>query len=187
MKFKLLPIILSAMMMVGCTQANSTPSVKPDEPPVVDPTEPTDPVENIKLTDATLLSYEGTNIKYCDGSATVGDVKFNWLEIGAYGNGMQMRTKDGKSSTITNENELPAAIKQIKISIHEGKAGYANEHALNFYVGDSADVDDGTIVWNTEKDITEYTLDVEVENCTYFKMVHGTTYSLYIDYIELVF
>ena len=98
-----------------------------------------------------------------------------------------MRTKDGKSSTIENEDELPGAIQQIKIGIHEGKAGYANEHALNFYVGDSAEVDKGTIVWNTEKDVTEYILNVEVENCTYFKMVHGTTYSLYIDYIELVF
>ena len=141
-------------------------------------------VETNKNLTSTLTNADTTEKKT---TSQVEGIKFNWLEIGAYGNGMQMRTKDGKSSTIENEDKLPGAIQQIKIGIHEGKAGYANEHALNFYVGDSAEVDKGTIVWNTEKDVTEYTLDVEIENCTYFKMVHGTTYSLYIDYIELVF
>lgn len=165
----------------------SEPEPSEPEPSEPEPSEPEEVVDPIIITDANLLSYTGTNIKYGDGTADINDITFNYEELGAYGNGMQMRTKDGKSSTIYNVDELPAALKQIKITIHEGKDGYANEHALNFYVGKDNKVEDATIVWDTEKDVAQYTLDVDAVDCTYFKMIHGTTYSLYIDSIELVF
>ena len=203
-KFITFFMAIAALGLAGCKTKAPTPTSE-EEPPIIEPsesepTEPSEPepsepepsepeevVDPIVITDANLLGYTGTNIKYGDGTADINDITFNYEELGAYGSGMQMRTKDGKSSTIYNVDELPAALKQIKITIHEGKDGYANEHALNFYVGKDNKVEDATVVWDTEKDVAEYTLDVDAANCTYFKMIHGTTYSLYIDSIELVF
>ena len=148
---------------------------------------PTPSIDPIELTAANLIGYAGTNIAYGDGSNTVGGVKFNFVECGAYGNGIQMRTKNGKSSTILNENALPGAIKQVKIKLNDGKQVYANEHALTLSFGDSAACDKGSLTWDTVADQKSYTIDVSFANCNYIKVVHSITYSLYVDSIELVF
>lgn len=148
---------------------------------------PTPSVDPITLTDANLLGYAGTNLSYGDGNATVNEVKFVWVEIGAYGNGLQMRTKNGKSSTIYNEDALPGALKSIKITLDSGKQVYANEHALTFSFGDSAACNKKTITWDTVADQKTYELDVGAEGCNYFKLVHSITYTLYVASIELVF
>lgn len=151
----------------------------------LDPPAPS--IDPIVLTDAALLGYAGTNISYGDGNATIGGVKFSFVECGAYGNGIQMRTKSGKSSTILNEDALPGAIKQVKIKLNDGKQVYANEHALTLSFGDSAACDKGSLTWDTVADQKSYTIDISFANCNYIKVVHSITYSLYVDTIELVF
>ena len=149
-------------------------------------TPPTPAIDPIALTDAALMGYAGTNMSYGDGEGTVGNIKFGFIECGAYGNGIQMRTKNGKSSTIWNKDALPGALKQIKITLNADKQVYANEHALTFHFGATADL--GTsITWDTVADQKSYTIDVNAEGAIYFKLVHSITYSLYVDSVELVF
>lgn len=158
------------------------------ETEVIDKLEPPEPeVDPIELTAANLIGYDGTNIAYGDGEATVGEIKFHFIECSAYGNGIQMRTKNGKSSIIWNEDALPGVIKQVKIKLNNDKQVYDNEHALTFNFGTTAECLDKTITWDTVKDQKEYTIDIESEGAVYFKLVHSITYSLYVDSIELVF
>lgn len=151
----------------------------------LDPPAPT--VDPIQLTAANLMGYAGTNIAYKDGEGTVGSIKFNYLECGAYGNGIQMRTKSGKSSTIYNVDALPGAVKSVKINLNKDKTVYDNEHALTFSFGSTAECADKSITWDTVKDTLAYEFNVGAEGCVYFKLVHSITYSLYVDSIELVF
>lgn len=150
-------------------------------------TPPEPALDPIVLTAADLMGYSGTNIAYKDGEGEVGGVKFNYIECGAYGNGIQMRTKNGKSSTIYNVDALPGAVKSVKISLNSGKKVYANEHALTFSFGSTAECADKSITWDTVADTLSYEFEVGTENCTYFKLVHSITYSLYVDAIELIF
>lgn len=155
-------------------------------------TPPTPVVDPIALTAADLLGYAGTNMSYGDGEGTVGNIKFGFIECGAYGNGIQMRTKNGKSSTIWNKDALPGALKQIKITLNADKQVYANEHALTFYFGATADFTtcytwDTSVTWDTVADQKSYTINVPYPEVIYFKLVHSITYSLYVDSIELIF
>jgi len=158
------------------------------ETEVIDKLTPPEPtVDPIALTAADLMGYSGTNISYKDGEGTIGGIKFNYIECGAYGNGIQMRTKNGKSSTIYNVNALPGAVKTVKINLNSGKTVYDNEHALTFSFGSTAECADKSITWDTVKDTLAYEFNVGAEGCVYFKLVHSITYSLYVDSIELVF
>ena len=150
-------------------------------------TPPEPAIDPIVLTAADLMGYSGSNISYKDGEGTISGVKFNYVECGAYGNGIQMRTKNGKSSTIYNVDALPGAVKSVKISLNSGKTVYDNEHALTFSFGATAECADKSITWDTVKDTLSYEFEVGAENCTYFKLVHSITYSLYVDAIELIF
>lgn len=149
------------------------------------PPEPT--VDPITLTAADLMGYSGTNIAYKDGEGTIGGIKFNYIGCGAYGNGIQMRTKNGKSSTIYNVDVLPGAVKTVKINLNKDKTVYDNEHALTFSFGSTAECADKSITWDTVKDTLAYKFNVGAEGCVYFKLVHSITYSLYVDSIELIF
>lgn len=210
-KFLLGAAALTAMLLSACGPADSSPVLpsSPDEPSIPvepsapeepstpeEPSEPSIPEEPsesepveilpISITAENLLGYQGSNISYGDGYATIESIDFNWLECGAYGSGIQMRTKNGKSSTIWNSVAFENPIKQIGITVHEGKGGYANEHALYFSFGDAADKLGEPVAWNSVADQYEYTIDVEGDP-TFFKLTHGTSYSLYIDTFTFIF
>jgi hypothetical protein len=158
------------------------------ETEVIDKLTPPEPtVDPIALTAADLMGYSGTNIAYKNGEGTIGGIKFNYVECGAYGNGIQMRTKNGKSSTIYNVDALPGAVKIVKINLNKDKTVYDNEHALTFSFGSTAECADKSITWDTVKDTLAYEFNVGAEGCVYFKLVHSITYSLYVDSIELIF
>lgn len=166
--------------------SSEEPATSSEEPPTSSEEPPVEVIDPIALTDAALMGYAGTNMSYGDGEGTVGNIKFGFIECGAYGNGIQMRTKNGKSSTIWNKDALPGALKQIKITLNADKQVYANKHALTFHFGATADL--GTsVTWDTVADQKSYTIDVNAEDAIYFKLVHSITYSLYVDSVELIF
>ena len=172
--------------------SSEEPATSSEEPPTSSEEPPVEVIDPIALTDAALMGYAGTNMSYGDGEGTVGNIKFGFIECGAYGNGIQMRTKNGKSSTIWNKDALPGALKQIKITLNADKQVYANEHALTFYFGANADFTTDytwvtSVTWDTVADQKSYTIDVNMGGAIYFKLVHSITYSLYVDSVELVF
>ena len=193
MKIKNLFLITAATMtLVGCgTQHAVEEQPNVEEPVVEDPVieEPVveEPVivDPIKLTAANLLGYADSNIAYKDGESTVGGKKFSFVECAAYGNGIQMRTKNGKSSAIKNEDAFDVDVKKVNIVLNADKKVYANEHALVFTFNKESETPT-VINWDTEADKYEYSFNVSGAAKT-FELVHSITYSLYVDSIELIF
>ena len=172
------PVEGATEMELTCIEVYAYTYVEPVEPELAP----------IAITAENLIGYAGTNIQYGDGDAVIDEIPFSFLECGAYGNGIQMRTKNGKSSTIVNTSALPASIKSIDIKLNDGKQVYDNEHALRFTFGESADALGNEVVLDTVADQKEYTINVpEGVNALFFQLLHGITYSLYVDSITLNF
>ena len=58
---------------------------------------------------------------YGNGTATIDGVTFEWTELGDYGNGIQMRVKNGKNSEITNTTAFASAIVKIEFTYTSSK------------------------------------------------------------------
>lgn len=145
-------------------------------------------VEPLVINVNNLLGYVDTNIPYGDGEVMIGDFTFNFIECAAYGNGIQMRTKNGKSSAIMNADEFILPVKSIDIKLNDGKQVYDNEHALTFYFGEDAEALGNAVALDTIADQLDYTIVVpEDVNAYFFKLEHSFNYSLYVDSITLNF
>ena len=140
----------------------------------------------IDLTAQSLLGYTGTQIAYKDGTATVGGVAFSYIELGAYGNGMQMRVKNGKSSTILNTAAFGSAIEKIEITLNADKQVYDNTDVWAFDFGTSSAVDGEQIKLSTVADTKSYTVTPVGTNYTFFKMTKIIeSYSFYVDSVKI--
>lgn len=142
-------------------------------------------VKEFDLTAASLLGYTGTNVAYGDGSdVDVNGVKFSFNECGAYGSGIQMRVKDGKSSKVWNNTVFASRIQKIDITLNSGKAIYDNTDVWEFKFGTSAAVDGETIKLSTVKDQKTYTVTPEGTTFKYFSMTKIIeSYTFYVDSI----
>ena len=138
------------------------------------------------LTPASVLNYSGENVDYNDGTATVSGVNFSYIELGAYGNGIQMRVKNSKSSTIWNAGAFGAGIAKIEIKLNSGKQVYDNTDVWKFDFGTSASVDGGSKTLSTVADTNSYTVTPSSTNFTYFKMTKILeSYTFYVDSIKI--
>lgn len=145
-------------------------------------------IEPLVINVENLLGYVGSNIVYGDGEVLIDDITFSYIECAAYGNGIQMRTKNGKSSTIMNVDELLLPLKSIDIKLNDGKQVYDNEHALTFTFGAVAEDLGNEVTLDTVADQLEYTVMVPEEvEAYFFKLQHSFNYSLYVDSITLNF
>ena len=177
--------------LVELIQGNTPVDPDPDVPvdPPVDP-EPEDPtpdvpadpdtpdVNNIILTVDTLgLPSESYNSEAVKG--TVGSVEFEWIQLGNYGDGIQVRDKDGKTSSFWNTVAFEAPIKEIKLVYSDTKSTYDNPDAEIFSFGNEA----GTYTYSTKLSTTvgvkEYTITPDAENYTFFKFEHDLGYTMY--------
>ena len=143
---------------------------------------------NINLTAANVLNYSGTNVAYKAGEATVENVKFSYTEIGAYGNGIQMRVKEGKASNIHNVDEFGKGIQKIEITLNSGKQVYDNTDVWAFKFGASSAVDGETVKLSTVANQLTYTVTPEVKTYTFFDMTKIIEqYTFYVDSINVFF
>lgn len=188
-------VIVCTFVMVGCKKDKEPEN--PEEPPIVnpdekdpeekpvDPEKPTEPekpaVEEVEY----IITIDNLGVesqKYADGEVEINGIKYAYEEIGNYGNGIQMRAKT-KPSKIKNVTEF-SGIKEIKIVITEGKAGYSNEGAL---IIDSVDAEGKvleTVKLNTVKDQLEYTLTFK-DPAKFIVFTHGIKFSSYYASITL--
>ena len=126
---------------------------------------------------------------YADGKATIGGVEFEWVELGSYGNGIQMRNKvasGGKVSKLWNNIAFPSAIESIVLVYNSEKSTYDNADAFEFKFGNAADNLTESVKLSTVKDQKEYTVTPTGEH-TYFSMELLLTYSFYWDSITITF
>lgn len=125
---------------------------------------------------------------YSDGKQTVQGVEFEYTEIGNYGDGIQLRVKDGKASAIKNNTAFHAGIAQIVIRLSKTKSVYDNQNAFSFKFGTSADALGGEILFSTVADQYEYTITPDQATYTYFSMTKVIQqYSFYFESIKICF
>ena len=148
-----------------------------------------EPVDLISLTDASLLGYSGTNVAYGDGDKKVEGVNFSYVEIGAYGSGLQMRTKNGKTSTIYNTVAFASELKSIELTIFAGKEPQSDQTGtFTIQLGSTDKVEDEEIVIDMVQGQGTYTATVEEAGMTFFHFEKtNSQYSNYVASINLNF
>ena len=146
----------------------------------VDPEQPENPVEGVLELTAAKLGLGA----YADGSKAVDGVEFSFIELGDYGNGIQMRNKS-KASTLWNTTALPGTIKNIVLVYNSAKSTYDNTDALVFTFGNDATLAGGTVKLSTVSGQSTYTVTPDADNYTFFKVAINITYSMYWDSITI--
>ncbi len=169
----------------GDTTGGDTTGGEVNTPDADEPTTEETKTNNIVLTvDSLGLPAENYNAEEATG--TVGGVDFSWIQLGNYGAGIQVRDKDGKTSSFWNTTAFAAPIKEIKLVFNSEKKTYDNPDAEIFSFGNEA----GTYTYETKlstvADQKEYTITPDAETYTFLKFEHDLGYSMYWDSIEIV-
>ena len=181
----------------GCTAvideaAPETPVV-PD--PTPDPEEPETPVDpdptpdtptgnegRIKLT-ADNLGLDS----YGDGTATVGGVGFEFIQVGSYGDGIQMRDKNSNPSRLWNTTAFGSGIVRIELVYSSTKdVTYSNPDSVIFTFGNAAEQATYTTKLSTTAGTKTYTITPNTNTYTFFKLEHDVGYSYYWESITIV-
>ena len=123
---------------------------------------------------------------YGAGTKTVNGVEWGYTELGSFGDGIQMRIKNGNTASLWNNTATVRPIKEIKLTYSETKNTYDNAEAFDFDFGTSTDVDAYKTKLDTVAGVKTYTVTPNAETYTYFKMTLNLTYSFYWASIEVV-
>lgn len=124
---------------------------------------------------------------YSADTATVDKVSFEWVQLGNYGDGIQVRDKNDNTSTLWNTSAFPAAIKEIKLTYSSTKdVSYANADAEIFSFGNEAGTYGYSTKLSTTAGVKEYTITPDAETYTFFKFEHDLGYTMYWDSITIV-
>ena len=148
----------------------------------------TPPVEEKKSLDLTVDSLGLPSQAYTASTATVSGVSFEFVELGNYGNGIQMRQKDGKISKLWNTTALPSGIVSIEITLNAGKSVFDNADVWEFKFGASADSLTESIKVSTVAGQYTYTVTPAAGTHTFLSIEKIiASYSFYVDSIKINF
>ena len=165
------------------TLASETPVV-PEEPE-----EPETPVEP-ETSNNVVLTVDSLGLKsnsYNSGTATVGGVAFQFVQLGNYGDGIQVRDKNGNTTTLWNTTAFSAGIKEIVLVYSDTKdVQYANANAEIFTFGNAVGEATYTTKLSTTAGTKTYTITPDAETYTYFKLEHDVGYTFYWASITIV-
>ena len=67
---------------------------------------------------------------YTAKTATVDGVAVEWIQLGNYGDGIQMRDKEGKTSMFWNTEAVPGGITKIEFTYSDSKSVYKDNHMI---------------------------------------------------------
>lgn len=126
-------------------------------------------------------AYSGADEK----TATVDDKTWGYTELADYGNGIQMRIKDGKTSSFYNKDALDAGITKIVLKFNAEKTPGGKEDQLKIEVGTEFGVAAETLYVSTDKAIFTYTVTVTAANATYVRFTHNVSGAMYWDSIAI--
>ena len=146
---------------------------------------PNDPVVGatvIKLTASDL----GLGNPYKNGSATIGGYEFSYNELGDFGDGIQMRFKDGNRSTLWNTTEFNAGITRVDFEYTNGKNTYANTDAIKVEFGTNSSVSSYSGCFSTVVGGIYYSVTPDDSDYTFVKISHNMDkYSMYYQSITI--
>lgn len=124
---------------------------------------------------------------YSAGTATVDGVDFEFVQLGNYGDGIQVRDKNGNTSTFWNTVAFSKPIKEIKLVYSSTKdVTYANPDCEIYSFGNAADNYTYSTKLSTTAGEKEYTITPDAETYTFLKFEHDLGYSMYWDSITIV-
>lgn len=142
-----------------------------------------------KSVDLTVDSLGIAENAYGDGTNTVSGVAIQWEHVGNYGNGLQMRDKDGKGpSKIWNTSAMGSGITKIELTFSANKnVQYANADCVIFTFGNAAKGDAYTTKLSTTAGVKTYTITPNANTYTYFYLEHDLGFTLYWDSIKVYY
>lgn len=182
----LLPLLMLALASCG----GNNNSTNGGQPSISDSQTSTITVEEKTVT-LTVSSLGLVEQSYADGTVEVEGKGFQFVELGNYGNGIQMRTnsKDPeniKKSSLWNTAAFSKGIESVQLNVTNGKAGYSNENALIFeFANDVSFANSSTTMLNTVKDQTAYTITPEASTYKFVRITINIKYSLYFESIVI--
>lgn len=129
---------------------------------------------------------------YTAGTNTVGGVGVEWVQLGNYGDGIQMRDseKNGewRTSMFWNTSAMGVGITKIELTYSTSKeVGYDNPDAVIFNFGNEAKGADYSTTLSTTKGVKTYTITPDADTYTYFYMEHDLGYTFYWDSIKVYY
>lgn len=137
----------------------------------------------ITVSAATLLDYSGTQVGYSTTAATkeINGVTFSYIQCGAYGNGIQLRIKNGVASEIHNTTAFASAIDHIEITLNSEKTVYDNTGCFSFFFGTAAAPTGNEVKMNTVASTFTYTVTPTVTDATFFAFSLNQANTFYVD------
>jgi hypothetical protein len=152
--------------------------------------ETTEPVET-PVTEGIVISVDTLGLEsqaYAAGTKTIGGVNFEFIQMGNYGDGLQMRDKNGNTSSIWNTSAFDKAIAKIELVYSDSKdVQYSNANAVIFSFGNEAKGATYTTKLSTTSGVKTYTITPDAETYTYFTLEHDLGYTFYWKSITIVF
>ena len=125
--------------------------------------------------------------KYTAGTNTVDGVGVEWIQLGNYGNGIQMRDSDKGTSYFWSTSALGTGITKIELTFNSAKSTYDNADAVIFNFGNAAKGADYSTKLSTTAGTKTYTITPDASTYTYFYMEHDLKHTMYWDSIKVYY
>ena len=123
---------------------------------------------------------------YAAGKVTVSGVEYGYTELGDFGNGIQMRIKNGNTAALWNNTAFAAPITKIELVYSANKdVKYSNDDAFTFTFGTAADALNASVNLSTVAGTKTYTVTPDAATYTYFNMKLNLEFSFYWDSITI--
>ena len=126
------------------------------------------------------------NSKYESKTANVDGVAFQFIQIGNYGNGIQVRDKDGNTSSLWNTVAFSSGIKKIVLQFDSAKDTYDNSDAEIFTFGNEMGEAAYTTKLSTVAGTKTYEIIPDKNTYTFCKFEHDISYTFYWASITIV-
>ena len=127
---------------------------------------------------------------YSAGTATVNGVSFEYIQLGNYGDGIQMRDKEAESKTsfLWSTSAFGTGISKIELVYSSTKdVTHANPDAVIFSFGNSMKEATYTTKLSTTAGVKNYTITPDASTYTYLYIEHDLGYSMYWESITIYF
>ena len=124
---------------------------------------------------------------YSASETTVDGIGFQWIELGSYGDGIQMRIKNGNTATIWNTTAFAANVSEIRFVYSSTKdVAYSNANMLSIKYGNAVDALTNEVKLSTVAGQKEYTVTLSGD-ATFIRLELLDAHTYYWDSITFAF
>ena len=172
----------------GATAVINTTPETPETPEQPEQPETPETPAGEKTVELTVESLGLESQKYAAGTKEVNGVSFEFIQIGNYGDGIQMRDKDGKTSKLWSTTAFGAGIIKIELTYSTTKdVSHSNENAVIFSFGTAADNLTYSTKLSTTAGVKTYTITPNATTYTFLSIEHDLGYTFYWDSIKIYY